>query len=280
MSKLSRLKRIAVSLTPEQIALSFAARIQKFESLSSYSASLFEQWDEVPPFEELVEQVRESVESAMPKQSDKEVARAVHAALQEAIFRFVLQRNGIALVAQEERVLALLLLLLNEQLGRIVTSSVATKSVERHDELILKDRCQCFVQTVEAFATQLHALSTAIKSLEDRYFKGMEILFQESRLLMPQMMEQLERAVNIFNSQVAPGCPWAEPRIDLDQLREAGCRNALAMSADLVDAAKSETLAYLGNRTASRQIARRIAERAAVKHRQTESQGVPPSSVQ
>jgi hypothetical protein len=99
-------------------------------------------------------------------------------------------------------------------------------------------------------------------------------LFRESRLLIPEMMGQLEQAVNIYNSFVGPRCSWAGPRIDLGLLREAGCRNALAMSADLVDAAKSDTLASLGDRTAARQIARRIAERAAPKLRQSaESQG-------
>ena len=280
MNKRAGLKRIAISLTPQQIALSFVARIQKFDSLKSYSASLFEQWDDVPPLDELLEQLQESVEFAMPKQSDKEVGRAVRAALKEAIFRCLLHQNVLELVAQEERVLALLLLLQNEQLGRILTSSIAEMSVEPHDVLILKERCQYFVQTVEAFAMQLHALSTAIKSLEDRYFQGTEILFQESRHLMPQMMEQLEQAVSIYDSLVGPGCSWAGPRIDLDALCEAGCRKALAMSADLVDAAKSDTLAYLGDRTASHQIARRIAERVAAKHRQTKSQGGPPLSVQ
>jgi hypothetical protein len=270
MNKRSRrLQRIALSLTPQEIALSFVARIQGFDSLSSYSASLFERGEDMHLSDGLVEQVQESVESAMPNQSDKEVGRAVRAALKETIFRCLLHQNVLALVAQEERVLALLLLLLNEQLGRILTSSVAKMSVEGHDGLILTERCQHFVQTVEAFAMQLHALSTAIKSLEDRYFQGTEILFQESRLLMPQMIEQLEQAVNIYDSLVGPGCSWAGPRIDLDVLREAGCRNALAMSADLVDVAKSDTLAYLGERTASRQIVRRMAERVAAKHRQS-----------
>jgi hypothetical protein len=279
MNKRSRrLKRIAAALTPQQVGLAFVARIQKFDSLSSYSASLFEQWDDVPPLDELLEQLQESVEFAMPKQLDQEVGRAVRAALKEAIFRCLLHQNVLALVAQEERVLALLLLLQDEQLGRILTSSVAKVSVEGDDGLILTERCQHFVETVEAFAMQLHALSTAIKSLEDRYFEGTEILFQESRLLVPQMMEQLEQAVNMYDSLLGPGCSWAGPRIDLDVLREAGCRNALAMSADLVDAAKSDTLAYLGDRTASHQIARRIAERVAAKHKQT--QGEPPLSVQ
>jgi hypothetical protein len=276
MNKRSRrLKRIAVSLTPQQVALAFVARIEKFDSLSSYSASLFERCDDVSLLDELLEQLQESVESAMPKESEKDVRRAVRTALKETIFRCLLHQNVLGLVAQEERVLALLLLLLNEQLGRLMTSPIA-KSIEPHDE-ILKERCQQFVHTVEAFAMQLHALCGAINSLEDRYFQGKEILFQESRLLMPQLLEKLEQAVSVYNSFVVPGCPWAGPRIDLDMLRETGRRNALAMSADLVDAAKSDTLASVGDRTGSREIARRMAERAAAKYRQSvENQGGPP----
>lgn len=264
MSLHSRVRKITLALTPQQAALSYVACVRQHTSFEDYSRFFLERWEE-PPFEELCAQVVDSVEVAMPAAEDGEVARAVRAALRETAFLCCLHHHVTALVAQEERILALMSLLAEERLGRVL-STPGNPAVGSHDESVLKTRADDFVEAAGGLALCVYALSAAVRSIESSYFKETSVLFDSSAATMREIREHLESTAAVYNALVAEGYTWANTALDLQNLRAVSCDRARSISADLVGMAEVDALRYIGDQEGAREVLRRLAERMANSH--------------
>jgi hypothetical protein len=255
-----RVRKITLALTPQQGAINHVANVRQHTSFDDYSRFFLDRWEE-PSFEELCAQVVDSVEVAMPAAEDGEVARAVRAAVRETAFLCFLHQYVTALVTQEERILALMSLLADEMLGRVL-STPGNPAVGSHDELVLKTRAVDFVQTARGLALHVYALSAAVRSIEGSYFKGTGVLFESSAATMREIMEHLESTA-AYNALVAERHTWVNTALDLQNLRAVSCDRARSISADLVGMAEVDALRYIGDQEGAREIMRRLAERMA-----------------
>jgi hypothetical protein len=259
-SKKSRLRKITLSLTPQQAAINYVAQLQRFESLAECCASFLSRWENVPPLEELSAQVKAAVESAKPDAGNKET----QAAVREVVFLTFLRHHVVGLVAHEEDLLVVLALLVEERVGRMIGSLALGTLRKSDDELILKTRSELFVEAAVSLATRFHILSAAVKFIEDKYFAGTTLLFNSSKLLLGEVDGQLDRAVGLYND-IVPRCSWGASPIDLAQLSDDAREQAEKRSADLITMAQSDTMTYMGDHAAAHGITRRLAERAAAR---------------
>jgi hypothetical protein len=258
MSQKSRLGKITLSLTPQQAAINYVAQLQRFESLAESCASFLSRWDDDSPLEELSAQVTVSVKSAKPHAGNKEI----DAAVREVVFLCFLRHHVVGLVAQEERVLVVLALLVEERVGRMIGSLALGNLGKSDDELILKTRSELFVEAAMSLAMQFGVLSGTVKFIEDKYFAGRTLLFHFSTLLMGEVEGQLQRAVGFYND-IAPRCGVST--IDLADLCYGAREQTEKRSADLITMAQADTMTYMGDHATAHEITRRLAERAAAR---------------
>ena len=268
MSRNSHIEKIALSLSPKEAVLTHVARLQQFDSLRDYLDSIPARREAVHPLQQLSEQVERCVQETLSEDDDDKIERAVRSALRDVGFLFFLHEHLNEMVANREALLAALSELIDEKLGRMIASNPGKVSPGSPDEVVLQSRFERFIQTAEGFAEGLYALTATVKNIEDKYFNGNSISFRSSQLAMKEMIEQLERGVTLYNNLLAPRCPWAQPPIDLANLRTAASKTARAMCADLVDVARADALSQLGDRTGARKIAHQVVERIAGRHLQ------------
>lgn len=256
----SRLRKIAVALTPQQAALSYVACVRQHPSFAGYSRFFLKCWKK-RPLEELCAQVRDSVERAMPDADNGEVVRAVRAAQRETVFLCFLHHHITALVTQEERILAVTSLLVDQMLLRVL-STLKKPDVGSHDEPVLKTCAIDFVQTTRSFALHLFALSEAVKLIERSYFNGASLLFDSSAATMQEVIEHLESAAGNYDALGAERYRRTNP-INLQTLRTASSERAESISANLAGMAEVDAFRYLGNEKRAEEIAHRLAQRMA-----------------
>jgi hypothetical protein len=263
MSLQSRVRKITLDLTPEQHAMNYVASTkQQHKSFSDYTRSYLTGLE--PPLDGLCEQVSDSVRDAMPEAEEKEVALAVREAVRQTVFLCFLYDHVTYLMSEEEMVLSLLSQLTEETLGRMLSTSTRRKpSVDSYDESVLKDRAASFVKRTRSLALRFYAVSAAVKSIEESYFKGTALPFDSSAATMKEIRRYLEIGTNLYNSVVAGRHPGASATVDLKNLRAASCDGAQSISDDLVAVAEVDALLYVGDQEGARRILRGLRERRA-----------------
>ncbi len=260
MSLHQRIRKITLDLTPLQHAMNYVASARQHTSLADYSLSIIEGPE--PPLEELCERVSDSVHDAMPEAEDKEVTRAVREAVRQAVFPCFLHDHVTTMVAEEERTLSLTSLLTEEMLGRMLSTSTRRKpTVDSYDESVLKNRAIDFLESTRGLALRFYAVSAAVRSLEESYFKGTALLFDSSAATMKEIETYLEIGTNLYNAFVAGQHPGANATLDLKNLRAASCDQAKAICDDLVAMAEVDALRYIGDQDSAREILRGLKER-------------------
>jgi hypothetical protein len=259
MSLQSRVRKITVDLRPEQHGMNYVASArQQHGSFAEYIRSFLARPE--PPLEELREQVSDSVENAMPEAEEREVTHAVREAVRRAVFSCFLHYHVTTLASEEERILSLMSLLTEEMLGRLLSTELKPPA-DPHDESALKDRAVVFLETTKTLALRLYAFREAVKSIEDSYFKGMEVLFDSSAATFKEVGKVLEITEGVYNAIVVGRYTWAGAPLDLENLRAASCDKAKSISDDLVVMAEVDALLYIGDQDRAREVKQEVGRR-------------------
>jgi hypothetical protein len=253
-------RKIMVSLTPKQAATNYVTQLQGFESFADYCASPRDPGRVVPSLVELAAQIEDVIEGALSEADDRELAKAVKAGVEEVIFLVFLHHHVIGLVAQDERILVVLTELAEEKLKLVISSSARRPFPGSDDLLILRTRCESFVETTECLVKLFYRLSGTAKCVEDRYFDGLSILFKSSRIILEQIEERLAEVMEL-NNALAPKYPHDIPVVDLENWRDVARQKSEWTCSNLIDMAKADALSYLGDCSGASRAKLRISDR-------------------
>jgi hypothetical protein len=233
-----RLDRLEHSLSPTQLVLRWLAEAHACGSLEAYVRSILDLPGDQQPIDRLCREAYEGARASPRGKSAEQVRRAVHSALRETVFRYLL----VLRIYETTQELLDREALIDAALSAHINLLTTEGRVERRRDPTYAERFATYRDLLIFRVGELRAAGEARALVESRYLNGYPALFPDVAAAWDEQLERTEALADITaRLGELDGVPPAVPPDP-----EALSLRTAELVADLVEPARADALEKLG----------------------------------